>query len=990
MKNSFTKIFILILLLISGSVTLAQSGVGKLSGKVIDADTKEPLIGANVVLVNSDLGAATDVDGNYFVLNITPGTYSVKFSYVGYAPKTIQNVRVVAGITYELNCDLSTDFTLPEIVVQSNKLFEEKATNTVKVFDADQISRLPVRGVTNIASLQSGVVTQEGSGGVSGNATLNVRGGRGGEILYIVDGVPQTNLYNRGSVSQVSDNAIEQISFQVGGYEAKYGQAQSGIISITTKSGDPYYKIFGEALTSTYLDNFGYNLYSGNISGPIYPGLAEQTIFLSAERGWYKDGDPTAIPIDFPSINKSYDYRPNNPADAWRFTGKTKSLFGDFSVYLSANINLRTYKAWDIRKAKQDSRFNDQFNEHNFSYGGRISQTISTSTFWNLTLGYKAFQLKRYLPFFGDDLTLYGDSAAWKNMEGVYLAGNGLLPAKVDAHGNPLYNILGINANGDTIKQAIQWATDNNGIFRPYGYATALYQHRVDDAMTADFDLTSQIDKHLIEIGGGLESHTYRGYFVYPSGLALQPADSSLGWKFSQLTPVVYGYDVTGQSQTGSDASGILTYLDERNQSSATGTHLNQFLAPRRPLLGYAYVQDRFELEDLVLNLGLRMDYFDIKGWVLKNPALPLYGGSDPQHIDPGDFKLRKADIMLSPRIGLGFPVTENTVFHAQFGRFIQIPDLNNVYAGPYDYVIMYEGSFDPQFGQNGALKPEETMQYEIGFRQMFGNSAAINLTAFYKNIKNLVNVQNHLWQKRPGGETHTAIYPENADFGTNKGLAFSLDVNRINYFSLSLNYTFSVAEGTGSSTNSSQTAVFRNQDRLAPKVIAPLNFDQRHTATATVDFYVPEGELGIFEMLDANVLVSFNSGTPYTPVDKLNLVGDNTIISSTLGYINSAYGPSSFRVDLRIEKSFYLAGVKLSPYLWIQNVFDADNVVSVYRSTGSPYTTDWLNTSEAKATAETLGPGYVEDYTSLEHDPDNFGIPRLIRLGIKMDISHL
>lgn len=272
MKNSLTKIFILILLLFSGSVTLAQSGVGKLSGKVIDADTKDPLIGANVVLINTDLGAATDVDGNYFVLNITPGTYSVKFSYVGYAPKTIQNVRVVAGITYELNCDLSTDFTLPEIVVQSNKLFEEKSTNTVKVFDADQISRLPVRGVTNIAALQSGVVAQEGSGGVTGNATLNIRGGRGSEILYIVDGVPQTNLYNRGSVSQVSDNAIEQISFQVGGYEAKYGQAQSGIISITTKSGDPFYKIFGEAVSSEYLDDFGYNLYSTNISGPIIPG----------------------------------------------------------------------------------------------------------------------------------------------------------------------------------------------------------------------------------------------------------------------------------------------------------------------------------------------------------------------------------------------------------------------------------------------------------------------------------------------------------------------------------------------------------------------------------------------------------------------------------------------------------------------------------------------------------------------------------------------
>lgn len=962
MKNLFTKAFILLLLLFSSSLVFAQSGVGKLSGKVIDADTKEPLIGANVVILNSGMGAATDLNGKYFILNINPGTYEIKFSYVGYAPKTIKNIRIVPNITYELNVQLSTDFSLPEVVVQDKKLFEEKATNTVKVFDADQISRLPVRGITNIASLQAGVVTQEGSGGVSGNATLNVRGGRGSEILYIIDGIPQTNLYNRGSVAQVSDNAVDQISFQVGGYEAKYGQAQSGIISITTKSGNPFYKIFGEAVTSTYLDKFGYNLYSANISGPIYPGLADHTLFISAEREWDKDGDPPAIPINFPSIGTSFDYRPNNPTDAWRFTGKTKSIFGNFSVYIGANINLRNAKVWDYRKAKQDSKFNDELFEHNYSFSGRVTQTVSANTFWNLTLGYKAFEFKRYSPFFEDNLMAYGDSTTWINQLGVYLAGEGQPPALLDEFGNPVYN-----SNG----QAIAQSTDPNGVFRPYGYATGLYQHRIDNSLTADFDLTSQIGNHLFEIGGGLESHTYRGFFVYPSGLAQQADSLTTAQKFAELTPVVYGFDVTGQTKTNTD-------------------NPNQFLRPRKPLIGYAYLQDRFELEDLVLNLGLRMDYFDIKSNVLKNPALPLYGGSDPNAIDPGDFKVRDPEVELSPRIGLGFPVTENTVFHAQFGRFIQIPELNDVYAGPYDYVNAFMGSFDPQFGQNGALKAEETLQYEIGFRQMFGNNAAINLTAFYKNIKGLVNVQNHFWQKIPGGEVHTAIYPENADFGTTKGLAFTLDVSRINYFSLNLNYTFSIAEGTGSSTSSSQTSVFRNQDRLAPKVIAPLNFDQRHTATATIDFYIPEGELGAFEMLDANLLLSFNSGRPYTPVDKLNLLGDNTIISNTLGYINSAYGPSSFRIDFRVEKSFYIAGVKISPYLWIQNLLNSENVVSVYRSTGSASTTDWLNTSEARATAQTLGEGYVQDYMSLENNPSNYGLPRLIRLGLKVNLSHL
>ena len=100
-----------------------------------------------------------------------------------------------------------------------------------------------------------------------GNAEINVRGGRGSEVLYIVDGVAQNNLYNRETVSQVSNSAIDQISFQVGGYEAKYGQAQSGIVNVTTKSGQPYYSIFADVQSSGFFktDDYGANLYSGFI-----------------------------------------------------------------------------------------------------------------------------------------------------------------------------------------------------------------------------------------------------------------------------------------------------------------------------------------------------------------------------------------------------------------------------------------------------------------------------------------------------------------------------------------------------------------------------------------------------------------------------------------------------------------------------------------------------------------------------------------------------
>ena len=953
MKNVTIKIFSMLLMLMYFSPVLAQTGVGKLSGKVTDASTREALIGANVVILNTDQGAATNVDGEYFVLNITPGTYDVKVSYVGYAPKTLKGVRVVAGITYELNVELSTDFTLPEIVVQDKKFFEEKATNTVKVIDSDQIARIPVKGVQNIAALQAGVVVSEGSGGAEGNATINIRGGRGSEVLYIVDGVVQNNAYNRGSVTQVSNAAIEQLSFQVGGYEAKYGQAQSGIINVTTKSGKPNYNILvdvvSSSLSETFPDQYGFNEYTATLSGPIIPGIPEHTIFLSGERGWYKDADRSAVTMNFPSIDKTYDYWPNNNASVWRFSGKTNHRLGDFTVNLGAIYNSRLGKELVMRYVKQNSQFFTEFTQDNLSLSGKVSQTVSGSTFWNLNLGYRTFNQERYNPYFKRDLEAYGDSALWAQKFGVTLLGDGQSTRTADA----------------------------NGVFRPYGYTSftsGFYQMRENDALTLDFDFTSQVSNHLLELGGGLQSITDRFFSVWAFQLKGQSTSLSEEQRYANLAPTVYGYDVTGKSKIGTDFTSSdpnFPYLLQR---------------PRKPLIAYTYIQDRFELEDLVINVGLRMDYFDLKSYEFKNPAVPFAGGLNPNGWDNEDFELKKAEVKFSPRIGLGFPVTQSTVFHAQYGKFIQIPELVDMYAGPYDYEDWL--TYSPQDGFNGALIQEETTQYEVGFRQVLGNVAALNITLFYKNIQGLVNTSDFQFQRTEGGAIINGINRFNADFGTTKGLAFSLDITRLNYLSISAQYTYAVAEGTGSSTSSSQTAVFRNNDNLAPKVIAPLSFDQRHTAVINVDFYVPEGELGFFELFNANFIFSFNSGRPYTPMDKWNLIGDNGIISQTRGYINSAYSPSNFRIDMKIEKAITFDNFRISPYIWIENLLDSDNITGVWRSTGSPYTTDWLNTEEGKAIATNLGEGYEQDYKSLEVNPGNFGIPRTIRLGLKINFS--
>lgn len=941
MKRIKIQFIVTLLAFVLTLPALAQVGVGKLSGKVTDEATGEALVGANVVITNTQLGAATNIDGEYFILNITPGTYEIKASYVGFASRTIQEVRIVAGITYELNITLTTDFTVPEVIVEDKKFFEAKATNTTKVFDADQISRLPVKGVQNIASLNAGVAISDGSGGASGNANLNVRGGRGGEVLYIIDGVPQNDIYTGGNYGQVSNSAIEQLSFQIGGYEAKYGQAQSGVINVTTKSGSPNYAFYADALTSSFTDDYGYNLYTMNLSGPWIPGQGEHTFFFSGERGWNSDDDPRAVGVSFESIKKSASTLPDNSSGIWRFTGRSSHRFGDFSLRLGTNVNAREGRNYVHTYSKQNSLHNPRFEESNLSFNARISQNVSSSSFWNLSVGYKMYQQESGDGYWFDNVLAYGDSAL-NAARGVTLPTNG-----------------------------VRVTFDDYGIFAKYGRVSNGYTRYANNTINVDFDFTSQVQNHLFEIGGGFSHNTVRSYGIAPVALASNSIRNlPLAERYARLQPDVFGYDITGTNETSAG---------------------DQY-EPKVPITAFAYIQDRFELSDMVLNIGIRMDYLDTKADILKNPALP-FGYGDPLKFDDADFVVKDPEIYLSPRIGLGFPVTESTVFHAQYGKFIQNPQLDQLYTSVSALESLLS---DANLGVNsGYVESEITTQYEVGFRQAIEDIAALNITAFYKNTQGLINSTQVQFSRQEGGQVFQYIAPTNTDFGTIKGLALSLDVTQISYFGISADYTYSIAEGTGSSTSSSFTAAFRNTFGDVPKVIAPLDFDQRHTGVINVDFFVPKDELGFLELTNANLLFRFSSGRPYTPVAEQDLVAGASNYGETKGYVNSAYGPSNLRVDFRIEKTFAFGDAFITPYAIIENLLDSDNIVNVYRSTGDPYSTGFLQTEKGRNTAEsnfirTGTRGWEQDYKSLERNPFNFGIPRLIKVGLKVNFSKI
>jgi len=274
---------VLLLLFALPGVAHAQN-TGKISGRVTDADTGDPLIGANVYLADIQRGAATDIDGNYTILGIPVGQYDIQYSYTGYQAETITGVEISQGRTRVVDVELSSE-SLGEVVVEYERpLIQQDAIGVPKVVTGEDIQNLPVRGVESVASIQAGVVSNDGS------STLNIRGGRGEEVTYYIDGV---KVIGGSTGRAIPQQAIAEQEMLIGTIPPQYGDATAGIISISTRSGGNDFFGSLEAITSTGLDSYGYNLGALTLGGPIVKDFA--SFFVSVQGTYAEDNSPYAL-----------------------------------------------------------------------------------------------------------------------------------------------------------------------------------------------------------------------------------------------------------------------------------------------------------------------------------------------------------------------------------------------------------------------------------------------------------------------------------------------------------------------------------------------------------------------------------------------------------------------------------------------------------------------------------------------------------------------
>jgi outer membrane receptor protein involved in Fe transport len=340
--------------------------------------------------------------------------------------------------------------------------------------------------------------------------------------------------------------------------------------------------------------------------------------------------------------------------------------------------------------------------------------------------------------------------------------------------------------------------------------------------------------------------------------------------------------------------------------------------------------------------------------------------------------------------LGFSFPITDKTVFHAQYGKFIQLPALENLYTNKRVLRDLADGGvgYFTVFN-NPLLKPEKTTAYELGINHSAGDYVTLGLTAYYKETSDLIQAKNI---KQKFESFSFAIY-DNGDFGVVRGIDFSLDLRRFKRLRSTVTYSLAFASGTGSDLNTLSNVAYNGDE--PPKIPTALTFDQRHTGTIELDYRwgsddVPKGFFGhILSKLGINVLFSFNSGRPYTPQDKST--DPLAVVSGLQGNqpiapINSAYWPWNYKLDIKLDKSFKIFD-KLSAniYLLALNVTDQTLINGVFAGSGEPGYTGWLDSFQGKQWAQQHGEEGVNLYNIRSHAISNYGPPRQLRLGFRL-----
>ena len=882
---------------IAGLLFAGQTG--KIAGTITDSQSGGGLAGCNVLVKGTPFGASSDANGEYYIINLSPGSYDLEFSMIGYASYTAEGVSVNIDVTTPVNAALVTEAVqMSGVSVTAEKpAIENTLTSSKQIVSGELMASMAITDVNDVIKTLPGVTEFGGK--------LHIRGGRSGEEMYLVDGASVTNAVMGGEAIPVNPGMVGELQLITGTFNAEYGQAMSGLFNTVLKEPtDGFHASFGFRTT---LGQDYFRTDAGDFSGTDvyaetmeivddqgnYTNAAENTDYTKTVIGGEKTIMDFSAGFGSGAFGGIFSLRQLD--DAGRLPGLAEDLMNvqaKFTFQLGSNLKLSAEVMNYSRNGFYDPAYDaermdagmdmwqwlwamDQYprtEESNTQFGVTANYVMSPST--NITV--RADMMMRKVE----------DGA--KNGSGfVDFDGNAQVTASTTYNG----------AEGPNHTKVMEDLANSNAWYN-MGNVYGHYFNSDETITTIGAHATSQLNnRHQVKAG-----FDYRMFDLNR-----------------------WGHDVWyGRTLGYTEANPRLQY--------------NSF-GDVNPTEIAAYAQDQMEFNDMILNVGLRFDGFNAgsdKGvWAPNDPIADAAGDAAVNPFDPSKRTATEMKTLISPRLGASFPIGDNMAFRYAYGSFFERPKF---YSLLNNHMAQMDGGTESGFFiylGNANLDPKKTSTYEMGVQYSLSSNLKLDVAGYHKDISNILASQEVYavpYQDDGGGHDNEAGW--NADetfeaahysvmvndhFGDVRGMELSLSMTGQSGLTGRTSYTYSIARGTASGPiNAGNGSLTQDGGFVAANVLTmtTLDWHRPHIFNGFVDYHMDMS--GLLSRAGANITFNYQSGLP---VSARSGVGGASL---------KERAPSTMDVNLKLDLQLSVAGMSPTVYLLVENVLNRQNVVAI------------------------------------------------------------
>jgi hypothetical protein len=991
----------------NGNLILANNS-GKISGKVKDLKTGESLLGVVILIEGTHLGATSDANGDYFIINVPPGTYTVTGSLVGYGKIKQTEVKVRIDLTTYLNFNLQeTSVQMQDVTVIAEKPKVELDNTASK----ESLSK------EDIANTWGGDLKDVISDIAGTNEHGGIRGGFGNDVSFRMDGLDLRDVGSNTNFGSVNLSTIQEVQVLTGGWNAEFGQANGAIINVVTrKTQDKFHVIFQDKRRPAGQYHWGRNFFGGQddpfstvMTSPNFwnPDSTWKTPWMTAPKKGYDGGS-----------NYFKAMTPQQRADWWKNFTNDKSQFEqiDYTKRQEWEDELTMYGKIDQIGYMISGRYKEGVTVYPSVLKYNPDWTLQGTVDWDITPASKLAVTGIFTKFInsGDPRTFYQSSESTSgDVTGQQL------PFISDPYSVYRYWMFGTKGGSDqfTIRppekaQFLNMQAKFTHVFNSSTFLEAAFQHSdmrydldfSDIARSAAFPgygyppLPTSKDTLL----GGIPAFgetppksfwdpTYWGVFgdvwsshSYTQSFGLKTDFTTQYNKYNLFkTGIMFSYQRMDKS-THEGSSGLPPSTSAFAQVDDIIPIIN------KPYEGAAYLQDKIEIGGMVINAGLRFDFFNANKVVSSNIFDPLMMSDStvghtgpighisyrPDGTGPGYVKtpLRWA---FSPRLGISHPITETTVLHFMYGKFNQRPAWNKILSNPVVWTNKLPSNINSglklpdttlvtyrYYGQkvgNPGLTWEKMTQYEVGFEQNLFNLFSLDVTMYYKDAYDLTSLGINQGPgsssiQQSGGNVDVRLYgdpysPDGQVVGTNirnftttvngawadvRGIEIKLD-SRFNWINFNFIYNLSYLTN-GSYHYSKMYQEFPSGVQLADNVYSGASNTDNGGIGTNDQRWNPNNSA----VLKINVVSPSDFGPE---VWGIYILGDWSISTSTrwsqgesfTWYPSDYVGeqiplnqrwPDSWMTNMNISKTFRLSdNTKMKFFIQVSNVFNNKNL---------------------------------------------------------------